>query len=161
MKKHLKKILSILILAIFLFSDPAMALFNPQARLQIKNLQFCAAKPSRMGRFKPVSEKGTKVGDDVYLYMEAQNCRSKRKGKNFSLYLIADMDIYHEDGMRIYSQKDVKSFMPESARNMSAAMLWIKIETIYLKAGEYKVELTIKDEYSEKTAFVIGKFMAY
>ena len=69
-----------------------------------------------------------------------------------------DIDIFYENGMCVYSQKDVKSFNPKSHRELSKAMLWVKIETRFLKPGEYKVEVKLRDENSGKEGFVIKKF---
>ena len=70
-----------------------------------------------------------------------------------------DMDIYFEDGMLVYSEKEVKSFNPRQQRKFSRAMLWVKIETRFLKPGEYKAEVMVRDEFSGKMGFALERFV--
>ena len=154
------KLLALCVIAGLFIPDLLFALHSPGSRLFIKNLNFCTEKPRGIGRFTPAGE-GFKLGDDVYLYAEAENCKSEREGKGHHLNLVLDMDIYYEDGRPMYSQKDVKSFAPNSMREFSKTFLWVKIETRYLQAGEYKVEINVRDENAKKSALTLGKFKVY
>lgn len=155
------KLISAAFLIILLVASPLFAAYDANARLLIKNINFCVAKPQGMGRFEPAEERGFKAGEDAYLYMEAHNCKAEKKAGPYEMYLLMDMDIYYEDGTLVYSEKDVKSFSPKSSLQFWKTYLWVMVETRYLQAGEYKVELTVHDKISEKSAFALKKFRVY
>ena len=150
-----KALVFCLIVLVLFSKDKAYAVYKPEARLFLKNLNFCISKPLGFRKFSPVSEKGVSVGEDTYLYAEVENCKSKKDGRYYYLDLVMDMDIYYENGTCVYSQKDVKSFDTKSLRKLSKSFVWVKIETRYLKPGKYKIEIRLRDNNTDKVGFAL------
>lgn len=148
------------IVILSLIAPPAAAAeYDSKAPLYIKRVEFCLDKPKGAGAFNSRENNEFKKGDDeVYIYIEAQNCRPEKEGQYYHIRLAMDIDIYYEDGMRIYSEEGASAFDHQSIRRNTDSYLWAKIDASCLREGEYKVEITVRDENSDKEAFALTRF---
>ncbi len=133
--------------------------YDPEAPLRVKRVEFCKDKPRGLGNFELKEENEFKKGDNqIYIYVEVDNCRSKKDGQYYHIRLAMDMDIYYEDGICIYSEEETNTFDYQSRRKDTDAYLWANIDASYLKEGEYKVEMVIRDLNSDKESFALARF---
>lgn len=157
----MRRVVTLIILSFFLLGEHsiAAALYNPKGPLRVKKVEFCTYKPKGLGLFDLRKDNEYKRGDDeIYIYIEVANCKPERDNQYYHIRLAMDMDIYYEDGICIYSEEDVNTFDYPSLRKKTDAYLWAKIDASSLKGGEYKAEMTIRDENSGKEAFALARW---
>ncbi|MEE8359420.1 MAG: hypothetical protein V3S04_00675 [Candidatus Omnitrophota bacterium] len=158
-----KRLISTLILSAvvsFCFLDTLYAAhYKSRDSLRVVKIELCLDKPKGYGRYIPSGNNEFGKNDlDIYVYLEVENCKPARDANLFLTTLALDMDIYYNDGVCIYSQEEVNISINTSLANNSNSYIWAKIDTRYLKEGEYKVEMTVRDENSRKEAFALTRF---
>ena len=147
--------LVILLAAVPSFSD----LYDTKGPLIIRNVELCEDKPRGLRHFESRDSNEFKEGDnEVYIYIEVSNCKPEKVDRDYHVNLALDINIYYDDGLCILSEEDANVFDYPSRKARTEAYLWVKIDATYLKKGEYKVEMTVKDENSDKEAFALTKF---
>ncbi|MBL7068560.1 MAG: hypothetical protein ISS34_01705 [Candidatus Omnitrophica bacterium] len=153
---------SFLLTAIIFIYAMASALcygeYDAAAPLKIERVEFLSGKPKGYGRFQLRDGDNFKKAEDVFIYIEVANCVSERETRYYYTRLTMDVDIYYEDGLKIYSVEDTNFSDVQFNNKRHEGYIWTKIETSYLKEGEYKVEMTIRDENSDKEAFTLTTF---
>lgn len=133
--------------------------YDSSAPLYVKRVDVCLEKPKGLGRFQPVADGTLRRGDrEVFIYIELSNCKTRRKSNSYETSLAVDVAIYYEDGSCIFSEEEVSVFDYNTAKRDGDSYLWTKIDASYLKSGEYKVEMTVRDKNSKKEAFTLTKF---
>jgi hypothetical protein len=133
--------------------------YDSNAPLLVKRVEFCQDRPKGLGRFEQKTSNEFRTADDkIYLYIELANCKQRRKENYFYTRLALDIDIYYEDGVCVFSERDVNVFDCRSARRRDNAYMWTKIDATYLREGEYKIEMTVRDETTDKEAFCLTRF---
>lgn len=133
--------------------------YDPGAPLRVKKVEFSVNKPKGLGIFELRDNNTFKKEEPVYVYVELSNCKPEKKSRFYHIRLTMDVDIYYEDGICVYSEDDANVVDRESLVKNTDSYLWTKIETSFLKEGEYKVEMSIKDENSTKETFALTRFM--
>ena len=140
--------------------SPVLAVgYDSKSPLLVKRVEFCQDRPKGLGRFEQkVGNEFTMTDSNIYLYIELANCKQRRERNYFYTRLALDIDIYYEDGICVFNEEDVNVFDCRSTRRSDNAYMWAKIDVTYLKEGEYKVEMTVKDETTDKEAFCLTRF---
>jgi len=132
--------------------------YDTEAPLHVKKIEFCTEKPKGLGNIQlRESDEFTKE-EPVFIYIELGNCKPEKDGSFYHIRLAMDVDIYYEDGRCIYSEEEANIIDRQVIRRSSDAYMYAKVETQYLKAGAYKIEMAIKDENAEKKAFALARF---
>ena len=135
------------------------AAYNSSAPLYVKKVEFCIDKPKGLGIFELRESNEYKKGEnEVYIYLEVANCKQKRGTSDYYTSLSVDVDIYYEDGMLVFSEDEVNMHDARSVKRDSNGYLWVMINARYLKEGEYKIEMTIRDQHTKKEAFAVTRF---
>jgi len=133
--------------------------YNPDGPLIVKKAQFCAGRPRGIGRIEALQGNAFKKDRGaVYLYIEVDNCKAVKKEKYYHAEFSIDVDIYYEDGILVYSEKEANNFDCPIQRGRNNGYMWLKLDISDLMPGEYKIELTVRDINSKKKAFVLERF---
>jgi len=146
---------------IFIFASVPMLCYgeyDAAAPLKIERVEFSSDRPKGFGRFHLRDGGAFKTDEGVIIYIEVANCVSQRENRYYHTRLTMDVDIYYEDGIMIYSAKDVNYSDIQLSTRRNEGYIWTEIDTSCLKEGEYKVEMTVRDENSEKEAFALTRF---
>lgn len=135
------------------------AAYNPDSPLYVKSVMHCGDKPRGVGNYIEREGRSYKKGDDeIFIYVELNNCRSEKRDQFYHINLAVDIDIYYEDGIRVFSEYEANTFDYHNPRKLSEAYIWTKIDASGLKAGGYKVEMTVRDLNSKKEVLTVTKF---
>ena len=136
----------------------SQAQYDPEAPMHVRKISFAADKPSGLGRYVPLKKAEYANAEDVYIYIEVSNCKARKDKLYFRTTLAMDVEIYYEDGLKIYSHEEAASHDVLHPRKKNESYIWTKINTSLLEEGEYKVEMRITDENSDKEAFALTRF---
>lgn len=127
----------------------AAARLGEQATLAVKNLTFCTEVTS-YGVYKPFGKDEFKAGQEVLLYAEVENFKSKQTDKGYQTALKSSYQILDPHGARVESQDF--EVTEEHCHNVRRDFfmryhIWMP-KRIY--SGRYTLQLTIEDTYSQK-----------
>lgn len=139
-------------------SSGSLAQYDPEAPMHVRQISFAADRPSGLGRYVPLKKAEYANAEDVYIYIEVSNCKALKDKLHFRTTLAMDVEIYYEDGLKIFSHEEAASLDVLHPRKKNESYIWTKINTSSLKEGEYKVEMRITDENSDKEAFALTRF---
>ena len=120
-----------------------------QATLSVKNLAFCTEVTS-FGVYKPFTKDEYKAGQEVLLYAEVENFKSRRDEKGYQTALRSSYQILDQHGARVESQDF--EVTEEHCQNLRRDFfmryhIWMP-KRIY--GGRYTLQLTIEDTLSQK-----------
>ncbi len=156
-RRYLSAILFVVVISTAVIASAEYDIDGP---LIIERVELCQEKPKGLNRFVPREKNEYIRGKDneLYIYSEVANCKSIRERERHLISLSMGLDIYYEDGTSVYSQKDVTYTENQNNYMRSNGYIYVKIDLQHLKEGEYKVEMYIRDNNSEKEAFTVTGF---
>lgn len=127
----------------------AAARLGEQATLAVKNLTFCTEVTS-YGVYKAFGKDEFKAGQEVLLYAEVENFKSRQTDKGYQTALKSSYQILDPHGARVESQDF--EVTEEHCHNLRRDFfmryhIWMP-KRIY--GGRYTLQLTIEDTLSQK-----------
>ncbi len=130
-------------------SREAATRLGEQATLSVKNLAFCTEVTS-FGVYKPFAKEEFRAGQEVLVYAEVENFKSRRSEKGYHTALRSSYQILDEHGARVDAQEfDVTEEHCQNLRRdyFLRYHIWMP-KRIY--GGHYTLQLTIEDTLSQK-----------
>ncbi len=127
----------------------AAAKLGEQATLSVKNLAFCTEVTS-FGVYKAFVKDEYRAGQEVLLYAEVENFKSRRDDKGYHTALRSSYQILDQHGARVESQDfEVTEEHCQNLRHdfFMRYHIWMP-KRIY--GGRYTLQLTIEDTLSQK-----------
>jgi hypothetical protein len=158
MKRYLLLSLIAVVAAAAAAGDAA-AVYQPGDPLYVRATEICEAKPRGVGSFEAAGAGGFRRDDGpLYVYIELDNCKTEREGNLYYARLEMDVDLYYDDSDLVYSADETNYFDSKSVSAGNAAYTWAEIDISSMKAGDYKLEIVVRDVVSRKEAFTIARF---
>ena len=123
-----------------------------KAPLGFRRILFVGAVPEGFAAYKPRADANFKQGEPLIIYAEPIGVTWKQDGDEVSSKLTVDFEIRTADGKVIGGQKGFGEFALRAREHPLDYMSHVKINLTGAPAGAYILELTIKDQNSDKSA---------
>jgi hypothetical protein len=107
--------------------------------------------PLGLGMYSP-APRGQISGNTLLLYVEVSHFETRRLQDNYEVHLSTDARFFYDDGERISSKKDIGTHRFVSKTKQDVTFMVIELRTQGLPAQPYRVEITVRDHVSGKSA---------
>jgi hypothetical protein len=135
--------------AIDALSQAATSLWD-KSPLSFRKILWVAEPPSGFGVYNPRETNVYKAGDNMIAYAEPVGYGWKKAGDIWQTDLAADVTIKTKDGKHIYSKKDFSKLGVSSRARNREFMTRFTFTLDGMSAGEYMVDVTLRDLVSGK-----------
>jgi hypothetical protein len=135
--------------AIDALNQAAASLWD-KSPLSFRKVVWVAEPPSGFGVYNPRETNVYKAGDDMIAYAELVGHGWKKVGDIWQIDLAADVIVKTKDGKRIYSQKDFSKMGVSSRVRNREFMTRFTFTLDGMSAGDYIVDVMLRDLVSGK-----------
>lgn len=120
--------------------------------MRVEKATFVEEKTQSFGTFRKRASSVFAKGETIFVYGEPKNYMILREDDLYHIFFVMDFRLYDSEGNQLASQDEFGSFRFITQSPVFEAFLDVSFNSVGLEAGDYILEVVVRDKLSEKSA---------